>query len=136
MLKRFSIAVDDELLSRFDLLLTEEGYSNRSEAVRDLIRDTLVKREWESEDTVTVGTVILVYDHHKHELMEKLTDIQHEAQDLVVASLHTHLDHRHCQEIIVMRGSVRQMRRVSAKLIAARGVKFGQLVGSTTATEL
>ncbi len=132
MLKRFSIAVEDELLGRFDRLLVNEGYENRSEAIRDLIRDALVRQEWESDDSVTTGTVVLVYDHHKHDLMKKLTDIQHESVDLIVASLHTHLDEHHCQEIIVMRGSVAEMKRMANRLISTNGVKHGRMLPSTT----
>ena len=131
-MKRFSIAVDDALLSRFDKLLEDEGYENRSEAIRDLIREALVREEWESDDALTTGTVVLVYDHHKHDLMKKLTDIQHDSVDLIVASLHTHLDEHHCQEIIVMRGSVSQMKQVANRLISTNGVKHGRLLASTT----
>ena len=132
MLKRFSIAVDDELLARFNTLLENARYENRSEAIRDLIRDALVREEWESDDALTTGTVVLVYDHHKHDLMKKLTDIQHESVDLLVASLHTHLDEHHCQEIIVMRGSVAEMKRVANRLISTNGVKHGRMLPSTT----
>jgi len=132
MLKRFSITVDDALLSQFDKLLTNEGYDNRSEAIRDLIRNALVHQEWESDETFTIGTVVLVYDHHKHDLMKKLTDIQHESVNLIVASLHTHLDEHFCQEIIVMRGTVAEMKRVADRLISTSGVKHGQLLPSTT----
>ncbi len=136
MLTRFSIAIDDGLVARFDRLLQEEGYTNRSEAVRDLIRDALVQREWSSEDSISTGTVILVYDHHQHDLMQKLTDIQHDAYDLIVTSLHTHLDEHNCQEIIVMRGRVGDMKETANRLISTRGVKHGKLVGSTTGERL
>ena len=136
MLKRFSISVDDDLLSRFDKLLVDEGYGNRSEAIRDLIRDALVRREWESDDSIATGTVVLVYDHHKHDLMKKLTDIQHEGFDVIVASLHTHLDEHHCQEIIVMRGSVAEMKYLANRLISTNGVKHGQLLPSTTGKDI
>lgn len=131
MLKRFSIAVEYDLLARFDALLTEEGYSNRSEAVRDLIRDALVKSEWDSEESITTGAVVLVYDHHKHDLVQKLTDIQHNGYHLIVASLHTHLDEHNCMEIIVTRGTVKQIRSLANRLISTRGVKHGKLVSST-----
>ena len=132
MLKRFSIAVDNDLLTRFDTLMAEEGYSSRSEAVRDLIRDALVKREWESEESVSTAAVILVYDHHKHDLTQKLTDMQHDGYQLIVASLHTHLDEHNCMEIIVMRGTVREINGMANRLITTRGVKHGKLVGSTS----
>ena len=136
MLKRFGIAVDEHLLGRFDKLLADEGYANRSEAVRDLIREALVRREWESDDTLTMGTLVLVYDHHKHDLMSKLTDIQHEVCNLIVASLHTHLDEHNCQEIIVMRGSVAEMKQTAYRLISTNGVKHGHLLPSTTGKEI
>ena len=132
MLKRFSIAVEDDLLARFDDLVAEDGYTNRSEAVRDLIREALVKRDWASEHSVTMGTVVLVYDHHKHDLMRKLTDIQHDDHELIVASLHTHLDEHNCQEIIVMRGRVDAMKQLADRLISTTGVKHGRLIPSTT----
>ena len=131
MLKRFSITVEHDLLTRFDSLLAEEGYSNRSEAVRDLIRDALVKREWNTEESITAGAVILVYDHHKHDLAQKLTDIQHDGYHLIVASLHTHLDEHNCMEIIVTRGTVREIKGMANRLISTRGVKHGKLVDST-----
>ena len=132
MLSRFSIAVEEDLLSRFDSLSREEGYTNRSEAIRDLIRDALVRREWESDTSVTVGLIILVYDHHTHGLMEKLTDIQHHTHTLVVSSMHTHLDEKNCLEIIITRGIARDIRDLAGKLISIRGVKHGRLVGSTS----
>ncbi|MBA7647527.1 putative nickel-responsive regulator [subsurface metagenome] len=136
MVKRFGVSLEDELLEKFDTLLLEEGYSNRSEAIRDLIRDSLVRREWEEEESEIAGVAILVYNHHEHELAQKVTDIQHHHFGFVIASMHAHLDEHNCLEVILMRGKAKEIKRFADSLICTRGVKHGQFVATTTGTGL
>ena len=107
-LARFGISLDERLLRRFDQLIQEKGYVNRSEAIRDLIRNALVEDQWEREDEETVGTVTLVYDHHTRDLADKLTEHQHSHHEAIVSALHVHLDAHHCLEVVVVRGEARQ----------------------------
>lgn len=128
-LVRFGVAMDAELLGRFDERLDARGYANRSEALRDLVR------AWLSEDHVhggglVVATLTLVYDHHVRELSEKLTDMQHDLGEHVVSTLHVHLDHDHCLEVIVMRGPSALIQSAADRLLATKGVEHGRLVAS------
>src|SRR5579859_7202049 len=98
-LSRIGVAIDSDLLAKFDELIGKRGYTNRSEAFRDLIRDELVQKTWESPDSEVVGTVTLVYDHHVRMLSEKLTDMQHDHHEQILSTLHVHLDHDNCLEV-------------------------------------
>ena len=131
-LTRFGISIEQTLLEHFDRLITQKGYRNRSEAIRDLIRGALVEAQVAHEQTAeTVGTVTLVYDHHTRDLAERLTEHQHAHHNAVVSTLHVHLDAHHCLEVIVVRGSAGQVRRLADELIGTRGVKHGRLVLTT-----
>lgn len=127
---RFGVSIPNRLLEQFDGLVAEKGYGNRSEALRDLIRDVLVEAEWESDEE-TVGTVTLVYDHHVKELSDDLNSIQHDMGDAIISSLHVHLDHDMCLEVIVVRGKSSRIRKMADRLIGTKGVVHGKL---TTAT--
>ena len=131
-LARFGISIDERLLERFDELITNKGYNNRSEAIRDLIRNALVEEEWGQEDTETVGTVTIVYDHHTRDLGDKLTEHQHSHHDSIISAMHVHLDAHHCLEVVVVKGSSRQVRKLADELIGTKGVKHGKLVTTTT----
>jgi len=133
---RFGISMDARLLARFDQLIDEKGYSNRSEAIRDLIRDKLVEQSWQEEDEETVGTITLVYDHEMRDLAEKLIDYQHQVHGAVISSLHVHLDEHNCLEVLVVRGKGREIKKVADRLIGTKGVKHGKLVTSTTGKEI
>ena len=135
-LSRIGVAIDEELLEKFDRLIAERGYTNRSEAFRDLIRDELVEKTWESPESQVVGTVTLVYDHHVRLLNEKLTDIQHEFHHSILSTLHVHLDHDHCLEVLVVKGRARDVTKVADVLISTKGVKHGRLTITTTGAEL
>ncbi len=135
-LSRIGVAIDSDLLQKFDDLIAKRGYTNRSEAFRDLIRDELVEEAWESPDTKVVGTVSIVYDHHVRMLSERLTELQHEAFHHVLSTLHVHLDHDHCLEVVIMRGSAADVKRVADMLIATKGVKHGRLTITTSGAEL
>jgi CopG family nickel-responsive transcriptional regulator len=132
MLKRFGVSLEKDLLTQFDELLLSQGYSNRSEAIRDLIRDALVKKEWLKEDVETAGVVIIVYNHHLHELSKKVTDIQHKDFGRVVSALHVHLDEHNCLEVIILKGRTKEIKLLANTLISTRGVKFGQFVPATS----
>lgn len=133
---RFGISMDDQLLASFDRLIEQKGYMNRSEAIRDLIRASLVELKWEGGDEETVGTVTLVYNHHVRDLSDKLTELQHTHHHEIVSALHVHLDAHNCLEVLVVRGKARDVKRIADGLIGVKGVKHGKLVMTTTAEEL
>jgi len=135
-LARFGISIDDRLLKRFDDLIADKGYVNRSEAIRDLIRNALVEDAWAREDEETVGTVTLVYDHHTRDLADKLTEQQHSHHEAIISALHVHLDAHHCLEVVVVKGKAKSVKRLADELIGTKGVKHGKLVTSTTGKEL
>lgn len=133
---RFGISMDDQLLASFDRLIEQKGYLNRSEAIRDLIRASLVELKWEGGDEETVGTVTLVYNHHVRDLSDRLTEHQHTHHHQIVSALHVHLDAHNCLEVLVVRGRARDVKRIADGLIGVKGVKHGKLVMTTTAEEL
>jgi len=134
-LTRSGISIDQDLLTRFDQLIEDKGYANRSEAIRDLIRAALVEQECQQDEGETVGTVTLVYDHHTRDLADKLTDHQHSHHDAIVSALHVHLDAHHCLEVVVVRGPSRKVKRLADELIGTKGVKHGKLTMTTTGAE-
>ena len=125
--KRTRVAIDSALLKQFDRLIARRGYTNRSEAFRDLIREQLIEEAAQEPDTFVVGTVTLVYDHHVRLLGERLTEIQHQAFHNVLSTLHVHLDHDHCLEVLVLRGKSSAVRKMADALISTKGVKHGRL---------
>ncbi len=133
---RFGISLPESLLSRFDRLISFRGYSNRSEAIRDLIREYLVEREWEIGKKETVGTVNLVYDHHKREIDKVLTNLQHQHCDSIVSAMHIHLDRNNCLEVVVVRGKSTRIKKIADKLISTKGVKYGKLTAATIGENL
>ncbi len=132
---RFGVSLDREILERFDKLIKERNYSNRSEAIRDLIREEFVKREWIEGDDVA-GAIVLIYDHHRKDLLYKITDIQHNYQRLIISTQHIHLDHDNCLEIIAVRGNPNEVRQLADKLKAIKGVKHGNLSMSSTGKDI
>jgi len=125
-LTRFGIAVDTDLLEAFDVRNRRKGYTNRSEAIRDLIRGALVADEWETAKGEMVGVLSIVYDHHRMDLPKRLTHAQHHHHGMVVATVHVHLDHDHCLEILILRGPCAQVRTFADGMISTRGVKHGE----------
>jgi CopG family nickel-responsive transcriptional regulator len=117
-------------------MISRKGYTNRSEAFRDLIRDELVAKQWESPESNVVGTVTLVYDHHVRLLNEKLTDMQHDHHRMVLSTLHVHLDHDNCLEVLVVKGKARQVEKLAESLISTKGVKHGRLTITTSGAEI
>ncbi|MDY0391028.1 nickel-responsive transcriptional regulator NikR [Desulfobulbus oligotrophicus] len=135
MLIRFSVSMDEKLLARLDEYLQRRGYSNRSEAIRDFIRNVLVNEEWE-QDSEVVGVITLVYNHHQPQLQEKITEIQHEYHHQITSTTHVHMDHDNCLEVTIVKGRASQVRDLAEQLIALRGVKNGNLTMSSTGDQL
>jgi CopG family nickel-responsive transcriptional regulator len=135
-LSRIGVAIDSDLLERFDRLIESRGYTNRSEAFRDLIRDEMVEKSWQDPASNVVGTVTLVYDHHVRLLNEKLTDMQHDFHDHILSTLHVHLDHDHCLEVLVVRGKAAAVKKIADALISTKGVRHGRLTITSTGAGL
>jgi CopG family nickel-responsive transcriptional regulator len=131
-LERFGVSMDRSLLEQFDAQVGRAGYASRSEALRDMVRDYLVEQEWERGDETVVGTVTIVYDHHSRELEAALTALQHDCHDAIACTTHVHLDAHNCLEVVVVKGTAEQVRRIADHLISLRGVKHGKLVCTTT----
>lgn len=136
MLKRFGVSIPAELLEKLDRLTRKKGYANRSEAIRDLVRDRFVEEEWETGAKEVVGTVTLVYNHEAHELSDKLTDLQHSHFKNIVSATHIHLDAHNCLEVLVVKGKGSKIKTIAEKLIATKGVKHGKLTMTTTGKKL
>jgi CopG family nickel-responsive transcriptional regulator len=132
---RFGISLSKDLLDTFDELIKERNYTNRSEAFRDLIRQELIRKEWQ-QDKEIAGAITLIYDHHKRELLNKLTSIQHDFQSLIISTQHIHLDHNNCLEIIVIKGNPKKAQKLVDTLRSVKGVKHGALSMSTTGKEI
>jgi CopG family nickel-responsive transcriptional regulator len=129
---RFGVSIEDVLLRRFDGLLAGKGYRNRSEAIRDLIRDLLVNEEWEAGTEETAGTITIVYSHDTKELTETLTDLQHRHHGAIVSTMHIHLDNHNCLEVLIVRGRGKKIKEIADRLIGTKGVIHGKLTLTTT----
>jgi CopG family nickel-responsive transcriptional regulator len=126
-LTRTALAIDADLLERFDAWMLARGYTNRSEAVRDLIRTALTEEEWSNPRAQVVAVLSIVYEHHAHTLAQELTHIQHEDHHAILCSQHVHLDEHKCLEVILMNGQAAQLRKISDAIVATRGVRGGKL---------
>jgi len=124
-LTRLGVSIEEKLLAQFDRVCARKGYTNRSEALRDLFRETLVREQWDLGTEEAVGTVTLVYRHHVPDLADKLTDLQHAHYRQIVSTLHVHLDPHHCLEVLVLRGKAKDLKVMADRLIGTRGVKHG-----------
>jgi len=133
---RFGVSMDPELLDKFDRLISHKGYANRSDAVRGLVRENLVKKEWEQVEGAVVGTVTLVYNHHVHDLADKLTDLQHNFHKNIISTTHIHLDQHNCLEVLIVKGKSKEVKTIADHLISTRGIKHGQLAMTSTGKEL
>ena len=134
-LVRFGVSLEKVLLEKFDRLIRDKNYTNRSEAFRDLIRQELVKKEWEGFKDVA-GAITLVYDHHKRELANRLIDIQHDFQSLVISTQHVHLDHHHCLEIIAVKGLAEDVKKLANALKSMVGVRHVTLGMTSTGKDI
>jgi CopG family nickel-responsive transcriptional regulator len=132
-LVRFGVAMPEDLLVQFDNLVARRGVAkNRSEVIRDLVREALVDEQWHDPDAVIVGTLTLVFDHHTSDLQNKLDQIQHSAHDKIISAMHIHLDAHNCLEIIAMRGCCAEINEIAESLLGIKGVKHGHLTATTT----
>ncbi|MDD5593814.1 MAG: nickel-responsive transcriptional regulator NikR [Candidatus Margulisbacteria bacterium] len=134
--QRFGVSMDDTLLKKLDAYIASKGYTNRSEAIRDFVRENLVEEEWKADRKQVVGTVTLIYDHAALELPKKLTDLQHHFHKEIISTTHIHLDEHNCLEILALKGKGEKVKAIADRLIAAKGVKHGKLVMSTTGKEI
>ncbi len=130
-LLRFGVSIPEELIERFDRLIERRGYANRSEAIRGLIRDTLVQEVIASPSAKVVGALSLVYSHHTHDLSDRLTEMQHQDHGVIVSTLHIHLDAHNCLEVIILKGKASRVKKMADNLISMRGVKHGKLTLTT-----
>ncbi len=128
---RFGVAMDSKLLFKFDDLISKKGYSNRSEAIRDLVRNNLVEEEWKLGNKETVGTVTIVYSHAVRELTDVLTELQHHYHNEIISCMHVHLDAHNCLEVLAVKGKPQRIKKIADMLIATKGVKHGRLVMTT-----
>jgi CopG family nickel-responsive transcriptional regulator len=131
-LTRFSVSLESDLLERFDRYCQEGRFATRSEAIRQLLRETLTTQAWESDARDAAATLTLVYDHHRTRLSERLLDLQHRHTDMVISTMHVHLDHDNCLEVIVLRGGAGKLQQIAAELRGLKGIRRGQMVLATT----
>lgn len=132
-LVRFSVAMPEDLLMAFDNLVARRGLAkNRSEVIRDLVREALVDEEWDDPDQEIVGTLTLVFDHHANDLQSKLDQIQHSYYNQIISSMHVHLDAHNCLEVVAMRGRSADLRFIADSILGVKGVKHGRLTSTTT----
>ena len=134
-LVRFGVSLEKDLLLRFDAHSKGKKYTNRSEAIRDLIREDLVKKQWQ-EGKEIAGTITVIYDHHKRELVNRLMDIQHDFGRIIISTQHIHLDHHNCLEIIAVKGGPREAEELSNTLKAVKWVKHATLSMSSTGRDI
>jgi CopG family nickel-responsive transcriptional regulator len=133
---RFSVSLPPQLLEQLDGMAREKGYENRSQAIADMIRAQLVEHRQKSGTAEIAGTITLVYDHHKQHVQATLTDIQHDHHHVIVSTLHVHLDHDNCLEVLVVRGRADIIKKIADELTTAKGVKHGKLTVTTTGRDL
>ncbi len=136
LITRFGVSIEESLLKNFDRLISRKGYQNRSEALRDLIRESLVQEEWEEGKKETVGTIAIVYSHHTRKLSRTLTEMQHRYYQSILSTLHIHLDEHNCLEVLVVKGRGEDIKKISERLIGTKGVKHGKLSLTTTGRDL
>ncbi len=133
---RFSVSLPGKLLEQLDDMTGEKGYDNRSLAIADMIRAHLVEHRQNTGNEEIAGTITLVYDHHKQHVQAALTDIQHDHHEVIISTVHVHLDHHNCLEVLVVRGKAVLVKKIADELIAAKGVKHGKLTVTSTGKDL
>lgn len=135
-LERYTVSMDSELFAKFDQLIRARGYNNRSEAIRDLIRASLVEEKWAGENAKVAATVTMVYDHHAADVGDQLTHLQHHAGKSVVATTHVHLDNDNCLEVVILRGRCKEVRQLAERMVALKGIKHGKIAFSAEGADL
>lgn len=133
---RFTVSIPPQLMAQLDKMIAEKGYVNRSQAVADMIRNDLVDHRQKSGGEEIAGTITLVYDHHKQNVQAVLTDIQHDHHEVIISTMHVHLDHHNCLEVLVVKGKAGVIKAIADELIAAKGVKHGKLTVTTTGKDM
>jgi len=133
---RFTISISPDLLKKFDQAIKERAYENRSKAIRDLIVNFIVDREWEKSDREVMGSLTILYDHESRGLLEKLLEIQHARHENIISTMHMHIDERNCMEILAVKGYPNEIRELADKIMSCKGVKHGRLVMSITGAEI
>ncbi len=137
ILKRFGVSIEKNLLDKFDSYVRKRGYGNRSEALRDLIRKELVDSRWsDNANEKVAGAIIIIYDHHRRELVDDIINIQHDYHKVIISSQHVHLDHDTCLEVIVVKGKIAELFELETKLKIIKGVKHALLAKSTLGKEI
>jgi CopG family transcriptional regulator, nickel-responsive regulator len=130
-IKRFGVSIENGLLEKFDRYINSNNYQNRSEALRDLIRKELIHNQWTKTGEEVAGAIVMVYDHHSHDVVGKLLDIQHDYSSIIISTQHIHLDHNNCLEIVVVKGKIGRIDELASKLKSIKGVKHATLSRST-----
>jgi CopG family nickel-responsive transcriptional regulator len=133
---RFGVSVPEELLKMFDRIIEEKGYVNRSEAIRDMMRDFIVRHEWEAGDKEVAGTITMLYNHDEAEVVKELLDMQHDYLHEIISSIHVHMDEHNCLEVVIVKGKASRIREIADRLLSLKGVKHGKLVMTCTGKEL
>lgn len=133
---RFGVSLSSDLLEQFDKLIDRKGYKNRSEAIRDLIREELVSEEWKEGGKETVGVFSLVYDHHRSDLSQVINNIQHNNLNIIRSSTHVHIDHKNCLEVIILKGKSNEIKKLTDLLTSTKGIKHGKLIMTSTGSDL
>ena len=131
-LVRFSVSMEEDLLREFDCLIEQKGYTNRSEAVRDIVRDTLVEESVKTPDGIVYGALVFIYDHHKRELEKSLSNLQHDYYENIISTSHVHVDHNHCMEVVLLKGKAVILKAIAEKLLSFKGVMHGKLTLTMT----
>ncbi len=131
---RIGVSLEPDLLKQFDESISKKGYVSRSEAIRDLVRDSLAESEWKNDDEWMAGTIVMVYDHTVTSVGDKLTDMQHDNPGLVSMSVHVHLDHDKCMEILICEGKLKDLKRFADEVTSIKGVLRGRLTMAAPST--
>ncbi len=133
---RFGVSVPEELLEKFDRIIEEKGYVNRSEAIRDMMRDFIVRHEWEEGDAEVAGTITMLYNHDEADVVKELLDLQHDYLEEIISSIHVHMDEHNCLEVVIVKGKASRIKEIADRLLSLKGVKHGKLVMTGTGREL
>ncbi len=133
---RFGVSVPEELLEKFDRIIEEKGYVNRSEAIRDMMRDFIVRHEWETGESEVAGTITMLYNHDEAEVVKELLDLQHDYLEEIVSSIHVHMDEHNCLEVVIVKGKASRIKEIADRLLSLKGVKHGKLVMTGTGKEI
>lgn len=134
-INRFGISMEDSLLRQFDKLISQKGYTNRSEAVRDLVREKIIEENIEATNEEVYGALVFIYDHHKRELEKNLSNLQHDYFKNIVSTTHVHIDHDTCLEMIIVRGQAKLLKKIAEKLLSYKGVLNGKLTLTSSITQ-